>query len=66
MNRLGKETRFIAIPESRMFFLTLIEFWAEHEQELKEWCKTNNCIHEGMTVEALDEQAFLMFALRWT
>jgi hypothetical protein len=61
-----KERRFIAIPESQIFFLTLIEFWAEHEQALKEWCKENNCVHKGMTVEALDEQAFLMFMLRWT
>lgn len=62
----SEERKFIAIPESRMFFLTLIEFWARNEQELKEWCQQNNCVHKGMTVEALDDRAFLMFALRWS
>jgi len=61
-----KKAKFIAIPESRMFFLSSIEFWAGREQELTDWCRQNNCVHKGMTVKALDEQAFLMFALRWS
>lgn len=56
---------FIPIPQTLFFILSNIKFWAEHEQELAEWCKNNNCVHEGMTVEALDEQAFMMFLLRW-
>lgn len=60
-----KETKFIAIPESRMIFLTLIKFWAENEHKLQDWCRENNCVQKGMTVEAADDHAFMMFVLRW-
>ena len=60
-----KERRFVAIRESLFFVFTDIDFWADHEQELAEWCQQNNCVHKGMTVKALDEHAFVMFLLRW-
>ena len=60
-----KETKFVAIPNFRMFILTHIDFWAGREQELDIWCQQNNCVRKGMTVEAADDHAYMMFMLRW-
>jgi hypothetical protein len=58
--------RYIANPQSKIFFLTDVTFWAEHEQELKEWCRKNFCVHEGMTVTALNDYGYVLFGLRWS
>jgi len=58
--------RYIAVPQSKTFFLTDITFWADHEEELKEWCCKNFCLHRGMTVTALNEYSYMLFGLRWS
>lgn len=58
--------RFIAVPNTKMYFLADIEFWAEHERELDEWCKKNFCVRQGMTVEALNDYGYILFGLKWT
>ena len=61
-----KEDRFIAVPQNLAFFLSDYKFWADHEEELREWCEKNSCLHKGMTVQALNEYGYTLFLLRWT
>ena len=58
--------RYVAVPNTKMFMLANIKFWAEHEQELDLWCKTNFCRREGMIVTALNEYGYILFGLRWS
>ena len=57
---------YIAVPNTKMFMLSDINFWAEHEAELDEWCRKNFCIRKGMTVTALNEYGYVLFGLRWS
>ena len=56
---------YIAIPNTKNFVLSDYQYWAEHEQELDDWCQKNFCIREGMTVTALNEYGYILFGLRW-
>jgi hypothetical protein len=58
--------KYIAVPNTKMFMLSDIGFWAEHEQGLDEWCAKNFCVRKGMTVTALNEYGYLLFGLRWS
>jgi hypothetical protein len=58
--------RYISVPNTKMFMLSDIKFWAEHEQELDEWCKKNFCVRKGMTVQALNDYGYILFGLRWS
>jgi hypothetical protein len=58
--------RFIAIPDTNNFVLADYKFWAEHEQELDQWCKKNFCVRKGMTVTALNEYGYILFGLKWS
>lgn len=58
--------KFIAIPHARAFFLTDYVFWAQKEKELDEWCRENNCVHLGMTVEAKTDYGYFLFILKWS
>jgi hypothetical protein len=49
-----------------MFVLADIKFWAEHEQELDEWCRKNFCVRTGMTVQALNDYGYLLFGIKWS
>jgi hypothetical protein len=60
------DRRYIAVPETKTFFLADITFWAEHEQELDAWCEKNFCVHKGMTVTALNDYGYILFGLRWS
>jgi hypothetical protein len=60
------DRRYIAVPDTKTFFLADITFWAEHEQELDAWCEKNFCVHKGMTVTALNEYGYILFGLRWS
>jgi hypothetical protein len=58
--------KFIAIPSGKMFFLTDIDFWAQHEGELADWCVKNRCLFAGMTVQAPSKEVYFLFILRWS
>jgi len=49
-----------------LVLLSDIGYWNEHYDELGEWCTENSCNRKGMTVELPDEQAALLFSLRWS
>lgn len=62
--------RFIIVPdmlvdENKMIILSDYNFWAEHEQELDDWCAKNNCSRTGMMVVAFDDVALTAFCLKW-
>jgi hypothetical protein len=63
---LSEKTRFVAIPNSKSFILTDISFWSDREDELDEWCKKNFCVHQGMTVQALNDYGYILFGLKWS
>ena len=56
----------LKILDQIMIFLTDYKFWADHEQELFEWCKTHGCTFTGMTVGIPDEQTLSLFVLKWS
>jgi hypothetical protein len=58
--------KFIAVPNTKMFVLADIKFWAEHEQELDKWCAKNFCVRTGMTVQALNDYGYLLFGIKWS
>jgi hypothetical protein len=50
-----------------MVILTDIAFWAEHVEQLDQWCKANPGVHRtGMTVEFDTPEALTLFTLRWS
>jgi hypothetical protein len=68
-----KENRFIvAGPElttdnNYLVVLTDVQYWIDHTYELEEWCRnTPGTKNEGMTVVFKNEQALMMFILRWS
>lgn len=56
---------FIPVPGMKAFFLTDIAYWSEHQNELDEWCAKNSCVREGMVVQALDDNGYMLFTLKW-
>lgn len=44
--------------------LTDIKYWTDNMDALQDWCQRHGAIQQGMTVD-MDEQSFLMFALKW-
>jgi len=57
---------FIVEKKNRVIFLSDYKFWAEHEEELKQWCKTNACVFQGMTVQYFDDNTLVLFGLKWS
>ena len=57
--------RYIAIPKDKSFMLSDWKYWAEHEQELDQWCKKNFCVRQGMVVTALNDYGYILFGLKW-
>jgi hypothetical protein len=41
-------------------------YWADHDQQLDEWCQHNGADIQGMTVNLPTEQALTAFVLRWS
>lgn len=60
------DRRYVAILETKTFFLADFQFWAEHEQELDAWCAKNFCQRKGMVVTALNDYGYMLFGLRWS
>jgi hypothetical protein len=66
-----KESRFIIAPEDlvdkeKLVILTDYNYWADHTDELLNWCKEYGAVTQGMTVVLPDEKTLMAFALRWT
>jgi hypothetical protein len=50
-----------------LIVLTDIQFWANHTDELDDWCKKNlRARVQGMTVEIDDDRTLTHFIMRWT
>jgi len=50
-----------------MVILTDIAFWAEHVEQLDQWCKANPGVHRtGMTAEFDTPEVLMLFTLRWS
>jgi hypothetical protein len=68
-----KHNRFILAPRdltetgNHLIILTDIKHWAEHADELAEWCdRTQGAFTKGMTVEITDDKTLTHFILRWS
>ena len=61
---MGMKT-YVAIPNTKNFVLSDYKYWAEHEQELDQWCEKNFCVRQGMTVTALNDYGYILFGLKW-
>ena len=68
-----KKNRFILAPNhltetaNHVIILTDIKYWAEHADELKEWCEhTQGAYTQGMTVEISDDKTLTHFILKWS
>ena len=49
----------------RTVILKDYEFWTEHQEELRQWCLEHGAVGHGMTID-MDEQALLLFIMRWS
>ena len=49
-----------------LIVLTDYVYWADHVQQLDEWCQHNDANMKGMTVNLPTEQALTAFVLRWS
>ena len=67
-----KQNRFILADKSlhenkgQLIILTDFGYWAEHLQELIEWCQENGGEVNGSTVLFHTEQEITAFVLRWS
>lgn len=67
-----KRNKFIIVSKDLLddneilIILTDIQFWAEHEVELFEWCEERKANNVGMTVVFEDEITLMEFVLRWS
>ncbi len=68
-----KENKFILVDndltetDNHLIVLTDIKYWADHVDELAEWCNRNpNARPQGMTIEISDDKTLTHFILRWS
>lgn len=68
-----KRNRFIVADssltdtEKHLIILTDIKYWAEHVDELVEWCEKNRGVTtSGMTVEIDNDKTLTHFILKWS
>jgi hypothetical protein len=67
-----KDRRFVVADralgfEDTVVVLTDYQYWANHVDELIEWCRaTPGITNEGMTVICRDERSLTLFLLRWS
>jgi hypothetical protein len=68
-----KKNRYILAPSNltesdhHLIILTDVAYWAEHADELIEWCnKTQGVRTQGMTVEISDDKTLTHFILKWS
>jgi hypothetical protein len=66
-----KQDRFIiaddeyVVDGAHLVVLSDYRYWANHIDELVDWCKHNNAEIQGMTVVFKDKDSLLTFALKW-
>jgi hypothetical protein len=66
-NRFILASRDLTETDNHLIILTDIKYWAEHADELKEWCdRTQHVSPQGMTVEITDDKTLTHFILRWS
>lgn len=68
-----KKSKFILVDndltetDNHLIILTDIKYWAEHADELVEWCNRNaGAFTQGMTVEIKDDKTLTHFILKWS
>lgn len=66
-----KTNRFIIAPDElvdneKLVILTDYSYWADHADELVEWCNGRNASTEGMVVVFGDEMSLSDFVLTWS
>ena len=68
-----RENRFIVASPDLVYdddpvvILTDVEFWANHIDELNDWCNnTPGVKHQGMTLVFNHNPALTLFLLRWS
>lgn len=67
-----KRNRFVIAPQELvddgvlLIVLADYNYWANHIDELTEWCSTRNAEIQGMTVVLRDEITLTEFVLRWS
>lgn len=65
-----KNSRFVITPvklDAELYVvLSDFRFWADHIDELAEWCKDRNCEVTGMVVTFHDDITLTEFVLRWS
>jgi hypothetical protein len=56
------------LHDSAGHVILLLDFfyWADHDQQLDEWCRHNGADIQGMTVNLPTEQVLTAFVLRWS
>lgn len=66
-----KEKRFIVVDKSLLdnddiiILLTDMDYWIERTDDIKSWCRDNNCTQSGLTVTVPSEKELLLFCLKW-
>jgi hypothetical protein len=68
---VSTQERFIVVPfvltdTEQMVILTDIHYWADHETELREWCRDNGSAFVGMTVVFPNASTLTAFCLTWS
>ena len=67
----SSKQRFVIVPVDllegfeNMIILSDYNFWADHEDELRQWCRVNGSSFVGMTVTVPNDQTLTAFCLRW-
>jgi hypothetical protein len=55
-----------SFEQHRIIMLGDIGFWADHFEDLQQWCKETGARIEGMTVNIPDDRTLTAFCLRWS
>lgn len=67
-----KQRRFVLADKSlhedegQLIILTDFQFWAEHIEQLLEWCRENGGEVNGSTVLFRNDEEVTAFVLRWS
>ena len=67
----NSKERFIVVPDVltddvKIIILSDYRFWAEHQDELNQWCQETDSEAVGMTVTVPDLPTLTAFCLRWS
>jgi len=67
---VSTQERFVIVPDVltdiyKMVILTDWNYWADHKDALRSWCKDNNSEFAGMTVIVPNSKTLTAFCLRW-